>query len=127
VHGLWTGDPMKAAIEGTTPCNCPYTGRRDAEPEAGAVSRAKRQRCRTAVAGCTVAGPPGAPKGNSNAREHGRYTAEADSEAPRDCGAVARHDMVCRHNACGSTQSGTQAQRARDICAVFCAVIRNLL
>ena len=40
----------------TTQCeaNCPCTSARGAEPEQGTGSRAKRQRCRTAVAGCTA-------------------------------------------------------------------------
>jgi hypothetical protein len=41
-------------IGGTTPCNCRCARRRNAEPEPGAVNRAKRQRCRTADAGYTA-------------------------------------------------------------------------
>ena len=37
--------------------NCPCTSARDAEPERGAGTRAERQRCRTAVAGCTAECP----------------------------------------------------------------------
>ena len=49
-------------------------------PGPAAGSRASRRRCRTAAAGCTAAGSPGAPKGNNNALKHGRYTADAIAE-----------------------------------------------
>ena len=39
------GGRVSAEIGKTTPCNCLCTGHRNAEPEPGAVYRAKRQRC----------------------------------------------------------------------------------
>src|SRR3977135_3524789 len=57
--------------------NCPCTSARDAEPERGVGTPAKRPRWPNGR--CRMHGgmSPGAPKGNKNELKHRRYTAEA--------------------------------------------------
>jgi hypothetical protein len=53
-RGRGPGGRGSREIRGSSPCNCLCTSAHDAEPKPGAGSLAKRQRCRTAAAGCTA-------------------------------------------------------------------------
>ena len=76
-HGRAPGGRVSTESRGTTPCNFLCPGHRNAEPELGAVNRAKRQRCGTVAAGCTAEPRQARRRVSKNALKHGRYAADA--------------------------------------------------